>query len=143
MRCKPCLQRNRVASTVGAKAIRCGRCKEPLATPYILERLEKIKNELVNLERKLSWFTVPSRRNELRWAIEKQTKILKQLPDYPGYRYTRLASEDVCIELEIKAERLRDKLDANVFASARWLMELFLDIFKRSAPAIMRGTGVG
>jgi len=142
-RCATCGQRNRIVPAVKTKGLLCGNklCRDPLPTPAIVDRLTGVKDELTRVDREFTRFGSRTKQAALENAFRRQDKILKSLPDFPGYKTTVRASRELVWDIELLAEGLQKKLDSSLYAIARRALDALVDFFKSgSGPAaLLRG----
>jgi hypothetical protein len=127
--CRYCGQKNNLRPEIGTKSVRCGNpeCREPLPTPEILRRLQSVRAELISLDSGFKQFGNPRDHKQIASRLRRQQAILAQLPDYPGYRSTRLAMAELVLEIEGLATTLRMKLDTTAFKQARDILAKILE----------------
>ncbi|EJZ05863.1 hypothetical protein [Mycolicibacterium vaccae] len=100
-----------------------------------------MKDALADVDRNFRRFAPPSQHAALEKVFRRQEKILRSLPDYPGYRFTVIASRELVLDIEESVEGIQKKLDSNIFSMARRALDTLIDIFKNgNGPlALVRG----
>ncbi|MBZ4571499.1 hypothetical protein GBO17_23885 [Mycobacterium avium subsp. hominissuis] len=102
-----------------------------------------MRDALVRLDEEFYWSIGPSQQFALEGALRKQESILRNLPVYPGYEWTKQASFYLYVDIECRGEDFRRKLDSSAYAVAMkvaiTILNAVIEIAKRSGRAAISG----
>ena len=127
--CGVCRKRTRIPNEVGTRGLRCRICRNDIATPAIVQRLENIRGSISELTLQYRFFALRGNR-EISVKLRREESLLGVVSTYIGFPSTVRARPDLIVDIEVCGDQLREKLERDLMSTAVRALETVIRILR-------------